>query len=164
MRCHWTTSLYIALPLLTKNIYLECRTSQVYSPANVVAFMQADLGIINIGINDWIGASHTATSTYRTRLITTANKIQSGGGDAMFLVPIETQQSRTVADAAEQRTYADVLFDLSATNYNAPILDIPTRWGGYGGGSANGYYSDDRHANTTGYLNIANGLAPLLQQ
>jgi lysophospholipase L1-like esterase len=123
--------------------------------SNIVADLDADLTIINLGINDWIAG--TSQSTFSTNLQTIITNAKTTG-DVILCTPFP---SSTATSMATQSGLVDVINSLAASN-SVPLIDNFAIEGSYAAGNAAAHYSDANHPNGLGYSLYANRIADVL--
>ncbi len=125
-----------------------------YSPINHIAFLAPDCTIINMGINDWTGATSLTTflSSYQA-LITAA----AASGDVILVIPAPSQNT-----VLGQQAYVNAIYALAKTN-NLPVVDLFAKWTSYEVSNPLGYYANYLHPNALGYSDEARALTYLFQ-
>lgn len=113
----------------------------------------ADLHIINLGVNDWLGAVSVATFRANIQSIITTCKAT---GDVVLVSPFPSQVGGTYVGPAQsvQDQYVAALQELAISN-NVPLVDVYNRFSSYSVSNANGMYGDGAHPNAIGYADAA---------
>jgi lysophospholipase L1-like esterase len=126
-----------------------------FNYSNIVTELDADLTIINLGINDWVaGTSQSTFSTNLQTLITAAKTT----GDVILCTPFP---SSTATSMASQNSIVDVIHTLAASN-SVPLIDNFAAEGSYAAGNAAAHYWDVLHPNGLGYNLAAKRIADVL--
>lgn len=114
-----------------------------------------DLGIINLGINDWRDTNNTDTASFTTSYQNVIDRVRQSG-DVIMVVPVPS--STTSAAAANQARIAQAIRDLAAAN-NCPLIDLTDRIGDYNAANTLGLYYDSLHPTGLGYADVGQAIA-----
>jgi len=115
-----------------------------------------DLTIIALTANDF--ASQIDPNIYITNMQKIITKAKNSGD-----VLITTIGVRADAGVIPQTAYFIVCKNLAKIN-NCAYLDINSRWGGYAGGVASGFYYDTVHPNNIGHRDIATAILKIIDE
>ena len=129
----------------------------------MIDMLRADLLIIALGVNDWMG--NTPAATAKGWLKTLVQRQRANGnngngstyanGDAMLLW--NPQPDISTLGLAAPSTWAQyrAMFYEVADEENVPLLDLGGRWKDYPTANAAGFYGDGIHPNDAGSLDLA---------
>jgi hypothetical protein len=121
-------------------------------PGGIMSQVAPDLTIINLNINDWLGA--TAAATYKASLRTVIAAAQVTG-DVILRTGFPSAVG--VASLANQLAITQACRQV-AQDDGLPLIDLARFWGDYTTAVAAGYFApgnDTVHAGPTGYANAA---------
>ena len=108
-------------------------------------YLQPDLTIICLGINDWVAQTNLATwKTNLNNLIASAKVT----GDVIIATPVPSDDSVRLASIQQQ--YVDAIIDLAASN-NIQCVDLWRRFGSYSAAYTLGFFTDTAHPTGAGY-------------
>lgn len=138
--------------------------TNIWSPSstaanNILSAYAPDLSIFNVGINDSLGA--TATATYLANL-TTAAAAAATYGDVLLIAPFRISSGS--ASEATQLGIAQQVRALAQSN-GYGLIDLAAHWGSYAQSTAAGYWSpaaDPVHPCAPGYDEIGQVVASLV--
>jgi hypothetical protein len=117
-----------------------------WSPLNAITALAADLYIVDLGINDWIGG--TSLSTFQTQMQSIITACQASG-DVVLCNPVPQAIASTVL--ATQLQYVSVLQTLQQSN-DLPWLDFRNLMETQEISNANGTQYDATHPDNLGYV------------
>jgi lysophospholipase L1-like esterase len=120
-----------------------------------IPFWDADLAILNFGINDFFVSKSVATFTSEMQQIISAFK--AAGTDVILTTSVPTSITGTPTHVE----YMDALRDLAIAN-KLLLVDIFATWVDWATGNALGWYSDATHPTATGYAEIAEQIAGVI--
>lgn len=140
-----------------------CPNSNEYDACKALVWVDPDLTIINLGVNDWIALSvPLATFITQYQTIITAAKT---AGSVILVTPIPSEPSSGAApETAIQRTYSEAVKALAIAN-DLPVVDINGYWQSYSGALNRGYMygqTDRYHPGPGGLTNIADQIIKLI--
>lgn len=122
-----------------------------WHPFQMIANINPDLTIINIGINDWNAG--TGVPTYTTTLQSIITQALTKG-DVLLVTPNTTNAA---ASRATQLTYVNALYSLAQTN-NVPLVDLWNSFDPWATYNTAGMFFDTLHPNGDGYADIAQAI------
>ena len=134
-------------------------SAAVYDPTSLLKTYAPDLTVINLGINDWKGA--TAAATYQAAITAIVDAARLSG-DVIIEVPIGSSYADTTQVNQELITFA---LRQTAANKGVPIADLNAAFRNYTSGVAAGYFlpaNDLIHPGPTGYAFASTVLARAL--
>jgi lysophospholipase L1-like esterase len=108
-----------------------------------------DLTIISTGINEWESGQDTGTMV---SAISTIADTAAVSGDVVLATPVPS--STAVAAVATQDTYVAAIRALAASR-RYRLIDNYALFGSYATANANGWMTDTKHPNGTGYAQMA---------
>lgn len=139
-----------------------------YNALPAIGILQPALIVVDIGINDWGGASggtpQQTVQQYSTNLQTLITAAQSAGSDVVLVVP---PNSNPVAAGggtsyAVQAQYAVAVYAVARTNH-LMVVDMQQHWGNYDQGNAAGIYADTTtHPGLIGHMDMGQWIAQVL--
>ena len=115
-----------------------------YDPVKQIISLAADLGFINLGINDARNGRTKAQYLADMQAIITG---QLSVGDAVIMVPIPSDTA--IITAQTQSDYRDACYELAVTN-DIPLIDLPMLFGPFAS-KLSGMMSDQLHGTTALY-------------
>ena len=137
------------------NAVTYAAATQPWDGVQVLAAVDADAYIYEIGINDWDDA--TATATFATQVQSAVTALQAVGSVAL-MSPMPTEVSGGVP-LATQRSYVAELASVATTS-GIPLIDTHARVGSRE--AATEFYTDALHPNQYGYRVMAKDAASLI--
>lgn len=116
-----------------------------WAPQNAIPRMDADLFLINLGLND--KNQGVPVATYKTRLKSIASNCIAAGADAQLIIPTPASSGHNL-DAAYIQAIKDAASELGLQ----PPVDLYTLFGSYAASIAD--YSDEVHLKPSGYARV----------
>ncbi|BAK66410.1 hypothetical protein SLG_17350 [Sphingobium sp. SYK-6] len=129
-------------------------TGRPYYRKELLQTEQADLVIINLGINDWRAGNWT--SAYNTALQSLITSAKAGGSDVILLCPCPSAESSGESiSAVRQLAYNDAILALAASN-DVPVVNLRSFYGNGDAAVSAGYLlADGIHQTQEGYAATA---------
>lgn len=118
----------------------------------IETYLQPDLTLICLGINDWV--AQTNLTTWKTNL---NNLIASAKvtGDVIIATPVPSADSVRLASIQQQ--YVDAIVDLAASN-GIQYVDLWRRFGSHSAADTLGFFTDTSHPTGAGYQDCVSAL------
>jgi lysophospholipase L1-like esterase len=130
-----------------------------FSPLNVIDDYAPDLGIIDLGINDWNQVTPTTEVSFKASIQAFIDAFRAAGADVILVVPVPSGTANGIANQGLFQTY---IHDLGTLN-NVPVVDMIARWGSYAAKNALGWYRDTLHPTSLGYADKALAISEVIR-
>lgn len=114
------------------------------APMAAMASIDADLFLIQLGLNDW--NQNRDPAVFQDELIELVDAAQASGADAALIVPMYPDGSRSYQWSAMR----DAIYAAAAARA-VPVIDFGARLGPYAEANADGFIYDNLHPNGFGY-------------
>ncbi|MDX1216310.1 hypothetical protein GOL99_12270 [Sinorhizobium medicae] len=131
--------------------------SLAWSPLSSIAIHNADLVIINLGINDMNQATPTTKVAYVSQMQEIITAAVSTGADVVLVIPNAIGGTYT----ANHEVFAGYIQELAAAN-GLTVVDVRTKLGTYAAANVAGYMRDTVHPTGSGYLEIAEAIQEVI--
>lgn len=155
-------NVYNAAISSSKAVAWPTPTGRPYYRLELLEAEQADLVIINLGINDWRAGNWTAAYDVALQSLITAAK--AGGAGVILLCPCPSAETSAEAvPAARQLAYNDAILALAASN-DVPVVNLRSFYGSGDAAVSAGYLlADGIHQTPEGYAATAALMAGTLR-
>ncbi|MBB5987443.1 SGNH/GDSL hydrolase family protein [Sphingobium lignivorans] len=161
LRGERVVNVYNAAISSSKAVDWPTPTGRPYYRLELLQAEQADLVLINLGINDWRAANWT--SAYNTALQSLITAAKAGGADVILLCPCPSAEtSGESISAVRQGAYNDAILALGASN-SVPVVNLRSFYGSGDAAVSAGYLlADGIHQTPEGYAATATLMADTL--
>ncbi len=126
-----------------------------YSPRNAISAVAPDVGLIQLGLNDFNQARDPAL--FGASLLSIAGAVSSAGADPVIIISLSPDGIKLYP----WRRYVDEMISV-ADQIGAPIVDLGARFGPYAQSTSQGFAASALHLNRYGYFDAAHIINNLL--